>query len=97
MELPVITKCAVTPCAYNLRETCHAPAITVGDAAVMVAHCDTFLVAPDKGGDPSETGRVGACKVSDCTYNEKLTCHAEGITVGFQMNAVDCLTYQPRR
>jgi len=48
----------------------------------MAAHCD---------------GRVGACKVSDCSHNENLTCHAQGITVGFQMNGVDCLTYQARR
>ncbi|MBX6391435.1 MAG: DUF1540 domain-containing protein [Frankia sp.] len=94
MQLPVITKCVVDACAYNRSQTCHAPAITVGDTGAMVAHCDTFLVAPTKGGDPSTTGQVGACKVSDCTHNESFTCHAPGITVGFNMNGVDCLTYQ---
>lgn len=97
MELPIITKCVVDACAYNRDETCHAPAITVGDTHAMVAHCDTFFVAPAKGGDPSETGRVGACKTSDCTHNENFTCHARSITVGFQLNGVDCLTYQQKK
>jgi hypothetical protein len=97
MQLPMITKCVVDACAYNREKACHAPAITVGDMGAMIAHCDTFHVAPMKGGNPGETGRVGACKVSDCSHNQSLTCHAQGITVGFQSNGVDCLTYKARK
>jgi hypothetical protein len=94
MEMPVVKECAVETCAYNRNGACHALAITVGDA--RHPHCDTFLVAPVKGGDPSATGRVGACKMSDCMHNVDLECRAPGIRVGFQQKEVACLTYQPR-
>ncbi len=95
MEMPAVTECAVEPCAYNRGRDCHALAITVGN--VRHAHCDTFFVAPSKGGDSSSSGRVGACKMSDCTHNVDFECQAPNITVGFQQNGVDCLTYQPRQ
>lgn len=99
MEMPVVNECAVEDCGYNRDRACHALAITVGDTAgvaVRHAHCDTFFVSPAKGGDPSVTGRVGACKMSDCRHNADFACHAPaGITVGYQQNEVDCLTYAP--
>ncbi|MFF4771617.1 DUF1540 domain-containing protein [Microtetraspora fusca] len=59
------------------------------------AHCDTFFSVPSKGGDPSVTGRVGACKMSDCRHNVQLECQASGIVVGYAQDAADCLTYAP--
>lgn len=94
MQLPVITKCAVDACAYNAKQACQAPAITVGDSGALIAHCDTFFVAPSKGGIKADSGHVGACKVTDCRHNKEFTCRADGITVGFNLNGVDCLTYQ---
>ncbi|MFG2030740.1 DUF1540 domain-containing protein [Streptomyces sp. NPDC048825] len=95
MEMPVVTECAVQDRAraYNRDRTCHALAITVGD--VQHAHCDAFFTAPAKGGDPSATGRVGACKMSDCRHNVAFECHAPGITVGNQQTEVHCLTCAP--
>lgn len=98
MEMPVVTECAVQDCAYNRDRACHALAITVGDAAGVVvrhAHCDTFVASPAKGGDPSVTGHVGACKMSDCRHNVELECRAPGITVGYRQTEADCLTYAP--
>ncbi len=64
MQLPVISECAAEGCAYNHDHTCHAAAITVGDLDSPV--CDTFMGADLEGGEPSTTGRVGACKMADC-------------------------------
>ncbi|MDW4909241.1 hypothetical protein RB628_28850 [Streptomyces sp. ADMS] len=61
-------------CAYNRDRACHALAITVGD--ILHAHCDTFFTSPAKGGDRSATGRVGACKMSDCRHNIDFECRA---------------------
>jgi hypothetical protein len=91
--MPVVNNCTAENCAYNQGQSCHALAITVGDPDH--AHCDTFITASIRGGDPSATGHVGACKVSDCRHNVNLECQAPGITVGFQRDVVDCLTYQP--
>ncbi|MFE9168728.1 DUF1540 domain-containing protein [Streptomyces kebangsaanensis] len=96
MEMPVVNECAAENCAYNRERACHALAITVGDTAGVVvrhAHCDTFTTSQTKGGDPSVTGRVGACKMSDCRHNSELECRAPGITVGYRQTEVECLTY----
>ncbi|WP_267592793.1 DUF1540 domain-containing protein [Carbonactinospora thermoautotrophica] len=92
--MPLVNECAVDACAYNRDRACHALAITIGDLGH--AHCDTFFSASIKGGDPSAVGHVGACKMADCEYNVSLECQAPGITVGYQQNAADCLTYQRR-
>lgn len=94
MEMPVITECAVDACSYNRDRTCHALAITVGDA--IHAHCDTFFHTSFKGGDPAAIGHVGACKMSDCRYNTDLECQAPGIAVGYRQDDADCLTYTAR-
>lgn len=95
MEMPVISECVIEPCAYNRDRRCHALAITVGNT--RHAQCDTFMVAPCKGGDPSSRGAVGACKMSDCKHNVDFECQAPGgIKIGFQLNGVDCLTYNAR-
>jgi hypothetical protein len=93
MEMPVVNRCEATSCAYNRDRMCHATAITVGD--VSHAHCDTFFTAPAPGGDPSTTGRVGACKMSDCQHNVQLECQAPGIDIGYSLDEADCLTYAP--
>ena len=91
MDMPVVNQCAVEDCAYNQDHTCHALAITVGDT--VNARCDTFFSSTAKGGDPSSTGRVGACKVAACRHNVQFECGAPGITVGYQQSEVDCLTF----
>lgn len=93
MEMPAVQECTVDACAYNRDRACHALAITVGDA--RHAQCDTFFTASSKGGDPSTTGRVGACKMSDCRHNEQFECRAPGVNVGYVQDGVYCTTYQP--
>ncbi|MEW5854200.1 MAG: DUF1540 domain-containing protein [Myxococcota bacterium] len=94
MRMPIIQECSVDACAYNQNKACHALAITVGDT--RHPHCDTFCPTAGKGGDPSATGRVGACKVADCQHNTNLECQAPQIAVGYQQGQVDCLTYKHR-
>ncbi|MDB1087940.1 DUF1540 domain-containing protein [Streptomyces sp. ACA25] len=91
MEMPVVRECAAEACAYNRELSCHALAITVGDA--RHPHCDTFVSGAPKGGDPTAVGRVGACKMSGCLHNVQLECRAPGISVGVQSQGADCLTY----
>ncbi len=93
MDMPKIERCRVTECCYNLDEMCHAGAITVGDAGDH-PECDTYCDLASKGGDPSAIGVVGACKVSECRYNESLECTASGIIVGRAQDEADCLTFE---
>jgi hypothetical protein len=92
MEMPPVRDCSVRTCAYN-RQGCHAFAITVGSSDR--AHCETFIDLPVIGGFEMVTAQVGACKRDDCRYNEGLTCHAPMITIGPDVDAADCLTYDP--
>ena len=89
----MVTECRVETCAYNSNRRCHAYAITVGNTAHP--RCDTFLHTSIEGGDPSATGRVGACKMSGCRHNVRLECQAPGVSIGYQGSEVDCLTYIP--
>jgi hypothetical protein len=96
MEMPQIQSCDMTDCDYNKRKQCHAMAVTIGDGDNP--RCDTFWVATgrkEKSGDPTQIGHVGACRVSQCLYNDRLQCMAEGIMVGLKEknSAPMCLTY----
>ncbi|MFR9728002.1 DUF1540 domain-containing protein [Saccharopolyspora sp. MS10] len=93
MRMPAVTECTAESCAYNDHHTCHALAITVGQRSH--AECDTFTTAGSHGGDPTATGHVGACTMSDCRHNVDLECQASAIALGAQRDGVDCLTYQP--
>jgi hypothetical protein len=94
MEMPVIKSCDVTECAYNQKNECHALAITVGDSRGPM--CDTFWRMDTKGGDPAQTGHVGACHMSQCMFNMDLECQAGGITVAKKGNEPDCITFKAR-
>jgi hypothetical protein len=96
METPQVQSCDVTDCDYNRRQQCHAIAVTIGDGDNP--KCDTFWMATDakqKAGDPAQIGRVGACRVSRCSYNHRLQCGAEGVMVGNQGRNAMCLTFNP--
>ena len=96
MQMPKISACDVTNCAYNQNKQCHTPAITVGGPEDVCACCDTFMEASQKGGVSDMTGAVGACKVEPCTYNKSLECSAPGIKVGLHEGHADCVTFQRR-
>lgn len=92
LDMPQVIRCQAMECSYNKEGKCHALAITVGDPEA--ARCDTFFPSSQKGGDPDAIGRVGACKMTSCVYNEMLECQASGITVDVKGDEADCVTYR---
>jgi hypothetical protein len=95
MDMPKVEKCDITECCYNDTGMCRALAITVGGDGAHPA-CDTYCGYRTKGGDTTIIAGVGACKVSECTYNQSLECTAPGINVGRGPDQADCLTFRRR-
>ncbi len=93
MDMPKVEKCQIAECCYNADEMCHALAITIGGDGSHPA-CDTYCGYRTKGGDPTLMAGVGACKVSECTYNQSLECTAPAIDVGRGPDQADCLTFR---
>lgn len=94
IEMPVVSQCAATECAYNLNKTCHARAITIGDG--IHPGCDTFLHGSGKAKGAGQTAGIGACKTINCKFNEDLECMTDSIRVGHVQNKVNCMTYSAR-
>lgn len=92
MKMPDVTECSAESCAYNKGMECHAIAITVGEPAGDPA-CDTFFEAEQHGGVDDMTAGVGACKLSDCSFNTNYECSASSITVGMMDGQADCMTF----
>jgi hypothetical protein len=92
MKLPKIYECSIQTCAYNQDNKCHALAITIGGPRPC---CDTFLNYPIKGGT-ADRASVGACKVVDCKFNDKLECSATKIKVSANKCIAECMTYEMR-
>ncbi len=94
IEMPLVKKCDVGNCGFNVKNKCHAKAITIGDSENP--ECDTFLnTSTHTTGTKQEAG-VGACKVSTCIYNTDFECTAENITVGSSNKSIKCMTFKPR-
>ncbi len=91
MKMAHIKKCDVPECGYNVEAHCHAMSITVGSGTDH--KCDTFFNFPQKGGNPTACGMVGACKVISCTHNARLECSADSIYIGQIAGEVDCLSF----
>lgn len=94
MQMPKITQCEVSECAYNRNMMCHALAITIGGGDDHM--CDTFYESEMQGGDPKSTGCVGACRSVSCTHNENLECCASEIKVGHKQMEIDCMTFKEK-
>lgn len=95
IEMPIVSECSVTECTYNMNVSCHARAITVGSN--VHPDCDTYFSSSSSHTKAVErTAGVGACKMSDCNYNDDYECIAEEIRVGYKMERVNCLTYAHR-
>ena len=92
LEMPRVKQCSVTACGYN-HDGCTAFAITIGRAT---SECATYVDGDLQGGIGQLMGQVGACKRSECVYNENLECKASAITVGSATDAADCLTFAAR-
>lgn len=93
LDMPDVTACEVTDCAYNKNKNCHARAITVGHG--VHPGCDTFLPS-DQHSRRSEGAGVGACKVTSCKHNDDFECQAKSIKVGRREEKVECLTFASR-
>jgi len=90
IEMPQVAKCEVTRCVYNLKDGCHARAITVGDK--KSALCDTFFDASPHNKRRDVAG-VGACKVTACSNNRDYECQADAVQIGFRDNRAICMTF----
>ncbi len=95
MKMSKVKECSVKDCAYNSESDCHAMSITIGEPT-SEAKCDTYFHSDDHGGIEDATAGVGACKTSDCKYNEKFECAAPEINVGYKGSQPDCLTFAQR-
>ena len=91
IEMPVVSQCNANQCGYNLDNTCHAKAITIGDA--NNPNCDTFLEANHHNKENRRIAGVGACKVGICKFNTDFECTVGNIIVGFTGQKITCLTF----
>jgi hypothetical protein len=94
IDMPIVSECLVSECAYNVGMSCHARAITVGNS--LHAGCDTFLSGSGHTKEAKRTAGVGACKSTNCKFNEDLECMTDSIRVGRIGQEVNCMTYSPR-
>jgi hypothetical protein len=92
-DMPAVSQCAVTECAYNAGAACHAKAVTIGDGDNP--GCDTYFTN-SKHTHRARTAGVGACKVMGCKHNDDFECSADAINVGFNSSEINCLTYASR-
>lgn len=94
IDMPIVSECLASECAYNVDENCHAKAITVGNS--LHAGCDTFFPGSAHTKASSRTAGIGACKSTNCTFNEDLECTTERIRVAPAAQEINCMTYSPR-
>jgi hypothetical protein len=94
LNMPGVSACQISQCAYNANHTCHARAITIGDG--NNPGCDTFLGGLGHARETHRMAGVGACKVTACKYNDDFECMASEIHVGYASSLVNCLTFTAR-
>ncbi len=94
IEMPLVGGCSVSECVYNLDQSCHARAITVGDG--VSPGCDTYFNNRVHAKEKQRTAGVGACKVSACQHNNDFECGADSIQVSHVGADVNCVTFLPR-
>ncbi|MBI3558429.1 MAG: DUF1540 domain-containing protein [Deltaproteobacteria bacterium] len=94
VEMPQVSKCTATNCAYNVKQGCHARAITIGDG--NQANCDSHFDSSPHTKANARVAGVGACKVTGCKYNDDFECNAQAINVGYVGQAVKCMTFAAR-
>ena len=94
LEMPLVSKCSAAGCGYNLNQSCHAKAITIGD--IINPECDTFFKSKVHSKDIKRIAGVGACKVQGCKNNIDFECTANAVDVGMVNESIKCLTYSAR-
>ncbi|MGD8783900.1 MAG: DUF1540 domain-containing protein [Thioalkalispiraceae bacterium] len=91
IDIPLVSTCEVSECAYNIEQNCHACAITIGDG--VHPGCDTYFSNDMHTNSITHIAGVGACKVTACRYNDDLECGADSISVGHDKSGIRCMTY----
>lgn len=91
LEMPLVSQCSASKCAYNSNSNCHARAITVGDATHP--GCDTFLAGGTHTKQAKMIAGIGACKMGNCKFNDDLECVAENVKVGMTGSMANCMTF----
>jgi hypothetical protein len=94
IEMPEVSSCSAADCIYNAKGACHAKAITVGNS--INPDCDTYMPSEAHARNLQIMAGVGACKVTNCQFNQDFECTADGIRVGFASDQVRCLTFRSR-
>ena len=89
IEMPEVSRCDASVCAYNSDNGCRARAITIGDGTFP--GCDTFLGSGRVGA--TEVGGVGACKVAGCKHNAEFACQADAIIIATAGAPPACQTF----
>ncbi len=89
IEMPEVSRCDASVCAYNSENGCRARAVTIGDGAFP--GCDTFLGSGRV--SATESAGVGACKVAGCKFNAEFSCKADAIIVATASAPPACQTY----
>ncbi|PLX84896.1 MAG: DUF1540 domain-containing protein [Desulfuromonas sp.] len=95
MNMPKVTDCSVSDCAYNDKHACHAMAITVGEKPSEPV-CDTYFQSSIHGGVRDMNAGVGACKSYDCQHNTDFECMAPNVHIAMKGSQPDCLDFEPR-
>jgi hypothetical protein len=90
-RIPEIERCEAIACTYNRGGKCHTVAINVGDFELW---CDTFFASVEKGGKDDQNAGVGACKVSNCSFNSAFECTRSFIQVKMISNHPVCGSFQ---
>jgi hypothetical protein len=94
IDMPMVSQCSVTECAYNLEKKCHARAITIGNG--IHPGCDTFFMTSGHVHEKKRMAGIGACKVGHCKHNADLECMAASINVARSGDSVSCMTFMAR-
>ena len=95
--MPLIKTCSVSECGFNIKDGCHAKAITIGKN--NMPSCDTFFQVSNDLEHTKSIGHlagVGACKLSHCQFNTNYECMADEVSVGMHDKKANCTTYLPR-
>lgn len=94
IELPEVSRCDASVCAFNNENGCRARAITIGDGAFP--GCDTFLGKAAGSVEAMQIAGVGACKIAGCKFNNDFVCQADSIAVATASAPPACQTYAAR-
>ncbi len=88
-----VKQCSVTQCFYNRDQECFAHSILVGSSEPI---CETFTQS-DQHIAKRGQAEVGACHMSQCLFNDMLSCRAcDDIEVKWSGNNALCATFRPR-